>query len=109
RQRLQGQPDMTQDPEIQQRKEELKAETMTLVAAIRELSADGAANPLLDVETLARAVELGLLDAPQLRGNPHACGQVRARMVNGANQAVDERGSVLPESERIARLFPQGA
>ncbi len=101
---LAGQPDMTKDPEVQRRKDELVSEAMVIVDAIRQLGS-GVADPLTDVEVLARAVEIGLLDAPQLKGNPHACGKVRTRPVNGAIVAVDEEGRPLTEAERVARIF----
>ncbi|GAB4407455.1 MAG: hypothetical protein Kow00123_20390 [Anaerolineales bacterium] len=101
---LAGQPDMTQDAEVQRRKDELVREAMVIVDAIRQLGS-GVADPLTDVEVLARAVEIGLLDAPQLKGNPHACGKVRTRPVNGAIVAVDEEGKPLTESERVAKIF----
>lgn len=101
---LAGQPDMTKDPEVQRRKDELVREAMVIVDAIRQLGSS-IADPLTDVEVLARAVEIGLLDAPQLKGNPHACGKVRTRPVNGAIVAVDEEGKPLTESERVAKIF----
>lgn len=101
---LAGQPDMTRDPEVLCRKDELVREAMVIVDAIRQLGS-GVADPLTDVEVLARAVEIGLLDAPQLKGNPHACGKVRTRPMNGAIVAVDEEGRPLSEAERVARIF----
>ncbi len=102
---LYGMPDLTADPEVQRRKDELVEEAMVIVEAIRELGAGNVEDPLSDPDILAQAVEIGLLDAPQLKGNPYACGQVRTRIVNGANYAVDERGKVLTEQERVARVF----
>ena len=102
---LHGMPDMTADPVVQRRKEELVAEAMVIVEAIKELGTGREADPLTDPEVLARAVELGLLDAPQLRGNPHACGRVRTRIIDGANYAVDEQGGVLGEEERVQRIL----
>lgn len=101
---LYGMPDMTADPEIQARKEELKAETEVLLQAIRNLGS-GTPDPLVDPATLARAVRLGFLDAPHLKGNRHAAGLVATKIVKGANCAVDpETGRVLKEAERIERL-----
>ncbi len=102
---LRGQPDMTADPMVQQRKEQLKSDALLIVEAIRRLGAGKDTDPLLDPDVLARAVEIGLLDAPQLRGNPHACGRVRTRIVGGANVPVDERGEMISEEERIERVF----
>lgn len=104
---LYGMPDMTKDPEVQRRKDELVEEAMIIVEAIQQLGASKAEDPLTDPNTLARAVEIGLLDAPQLKGNPYACGKVRTRIINGANYAVDEEGNILSEKERIKRIFAE--
>lgn len=102
---LRGAPDPTLDPEVQRRKEELIAETMVLIDAIRQLGTGTDKDPLFDPAILARAVEIGLLDAPQLVNNPYAPGRVRTRNVGGAIVAVDEGGQPLSEGERIARIF----
>jgi len=102
---LYGMPDMTTDPEVQRRKDELVEEAMIIVEAIRQLGKGKAEDPLTDPDVLTQAVEIGLLDAPQLKGNPYACGQVRTRIINGANYAVDEEGRILSERERIERIF----
>jgi len=98
---LYGMPDLTADPAIKQRKQELISEAEVLLQAIRNLGSD-TPDPLVDPATLARAVRIGLLDAPHLKGNPHAAGLVTAKIVNGANCAVDPAsGRVLSEAERI--------
>jgi len=102
---LRGAPDMAADPAIQQRKERLKAEAMAVVEGIRALGASAGADPLLDADTLARAVSVGLLDAPHLRGSPHACGQVRTQAIDGAILAVDEWGQPVTEQERVAAIL----
>lgn len=102
---LRGLPDMAADPAVQRRKDQLIQDALVIVEAIRQLGAGKSADPLLDPDVLARAVEVGLLDAPHLRGNPHACGQVRTRIVDGANLPVDEDGEVISEKERVARVL----
>jgi methylmalonyl-CoA mutase cobalamin-binding subunit len=102
---LRGAPDMTADAEIQRRKSELVAETMVLVDAIRQLGAGRVGDPLFDPATLAYAVKIGLLDAPQLQNNPYAPGRVKTRAIHGAIVAVDEAGKAMTEGERIRRLF----
>lgn len=99
-----GQPDLTIDPIIQTRVEELVAEAQVLITAIRRLGEETAADPLSDPATLTRAVQVGLLDAPQLQRNRFARGKIRTRAVNGAILAVDESGDPLEEKERIRRL-----
>ena len=102
---LHGLPDMASDPRVQERKEELVEEATLLLDAIRQIAPPGTRDPWTDPATLVLAVRIGLLDAPHLRGNPAARGQVRTRIVDGACRAVDEEGRPLPERVRIARLL----
>jgi len=103
---LGGQPDMTADPRIQERKEELVREAQVTLRAIRALAAPAVEDPLTDPATLARAVTSGLLDAPHLRNNPFARGQIVTRVdARSACVAVDPTsGRALSEEERITGL-----
>ncbi len=104
---LLGLPDMTLDPRVQRRKAELLREAGLLLDAIAQLGA-GERDPFTDADVLARAVELGLLDAHHLRGNAAACGKIVTRIVGGACLAVDPATKApLPEAERIARALAQ--
>jgi methylmalonyl-CoA mutase cobalamin-binding subunit len=100
---LRGAPDMTADPAVQVRKEQIKREVGLILQAIRGL-APASADPLTDPAALARAVAVGILDAPQLRNNPFARGAVQTRIHNGASIAVDSQGSPLAEAVRLAGL-----
>ncbi len=102
---LYGMPDMTHDPVVQRRRDQLVEEAMVIVEAIRQMGQGKAEDPLSDPDVLATAVEIGLLDAPQLKGNPYACGEVRTRIMDGANYAVDEDGNILKEKERVERVL----
>ncbi len=84
---LYGQPDMTRDPVIQKRKEELISESKVTLDAIRSLSAPGTKNPLSDPETLAKAIKMGILDAPHLKNNRFAKGKIAT--------ITDERGACI--------------
>jgi hypothetical protein len=102
---LLGLPDMTLDPRVQRRKADLLAEAAVLLDGIAQVGTPGR-DPWTDADTLARAVEMGLLDAPHLRGNAAACGKIVTRMIGGACRAVDARtGEAIPETERIARAL----
>jgi hypothetical protein len=104
---LLGLPDMTADKRVQKRKAELLSDAAILLEAIRQIGA-GDQDPYTDANTLARAVEIGLLDAPHLRGNAAACGKIVTRMIGGACLAVERNtGQPLAESERIARALGQ--
>lgn len=101
---LAGQPDMTADPKVQARKDDLMREAAVTLEAIRALAASDVADPLVDPSTLARAVTTGILDAPQLRNNPFGRGRVCTRIVAGACVAVDERVLPLSEAQRLTGL-----
>jgi methylmalonyl-CoA mutase cobalamin-binding subunit len=101
---VRGAPGMLFDPVVQQRKEELIAEAGITLEAIRNLAKAGIADPWTDPATLAKAVTTGILDAPQLKNNPFARGQVRTLIVSGKCVAVDSNGRPLTESERLVQL-----
>jgi len=103
---LRGQPDMSCDPAVQQRREELVREARGTLDAIRGLAGPGVDDPLTDAATLTRAVTAGILDAPHLLNNPFARGQIVSRVDGrGACVAVSpETGLLLSEQERIATL-----
>ncbi len=103
---LHGQPDMTADPAVRQREEELVRQARVTLEAICTLAGPDVADPLIDPATLARAVTAGVLDAPHLRNNPFARGRIVSRIDSrGACVAVDPAtGRALSEEERIAGL-----
>ena len=104
---LRGAPDLTADPHIQRRKVELMEQAQVLLDAIRNLGRGRDVDPLTDPEVLERAVTSGMLDAPQLKNNQFGRGQVRTRIVQGACQAVDETGEILPEETRLAEFLKE--
>ncbi|NLE43671.1 MAG: cobalamin B12-binding domain-containing protein [Chloroflexi bacterium] len=104
---LRGSPDMARDPAVQRRKEALLNDAMTIVEGIRRMGRNVSDDPLLDVEVLARAVELGLLDAPHLRGNPRACGMIRTAARDGAIVAVDSQQHAIHEEDRVSTILLQ--
>jgi methylmalonyl-CoA mutase cobalamin-binding subunit len=99
-------PDMTQDSRIQKRVGELTQEAAVTLDAIRGLASDGVVDPLADVATLARAVETGILDAPQLKNNPYARGQITTHNDRrGACIAIDPATRhKISEYNRLAKL-----
>jgi hypothetical protein len=103
---LRGAPNMTVDPIVQARREELVGEALLTLAAICTLAEPEITDPLADPTTLARAVTVGLLDAPQLRNNPFARGQIVTRIdKRRACVAVQSTtGREVAEAERIAQL-----
>jgi methylmalonyl-CoA mutase cobalamin-binding subunit len=94
---IDGQPDALLDPTLQQRKEHLKAEAAITLRAIQNIAEPGIDDPLSDPVTLAKAVHLGILDAPQLKNNPYAAGTIRTMIIDGGCEVVDKHG--LPQNE----------
>jgi hypothetical protein len=104
---VRGAPDMTADPSITKRRKQLVKEAHLLLEAISSLAGPEVDDPLIDAATLTRAVTCGLMDAPQLRNNKFGRGEVRTRIDNGANLAVDARGRIISEQKRLSKLIEQ--
>ncbi len=102
---LQGLPDPLHDPVVRARKDELVREARVLIRAIASLAPEDARDPLTDPRTYVRAVETGVLDAPHLRDNPVARGELRTRMIDGACRAIDpDTGQPIDEATRLRSL-----
>ena len=102
---LHGQPAMLDDPRIQKRKEHLIQQAAITIRAIQNLNADPKKDPLIDAGVLTRAVNSGILDAPQLCSNEFARGTVKTAIIDGACEVVDEEGNPQTEEERLARFL----
>ncbi len=105
---LRGQPDLTADPAVMRRKDQLAAEARLTLQVIRRLGGDAVDDPWIDPGALTKAVQVGVMDAPQLRNNRFARGAVQTRIINGACWAVDPQGRPLDELTRLAQLEPGG-
>ena len=100
-----GPIDMTKDANVQRRKEELIRDANIIIGGIKTIGPKKV-DPLTDPETLAKAVEIGILDAPHLKGNTAAKGSLNTRVVSGAMYAYDnENKSIIKEEERIERIL----
>jgi len=99
-----GVPDMSLDPGAQARKDKLKEEALLLIDAIKSLG--HSKDPLTDPNILSKAVDIGLLDAPDLKGNKYARGKIATGMINGACFAIDPKtGNILDEKKRIENIL----
>ena len=95
---------MRVDPLIQNRRDQLVAESKITIQSIIEFAESEVLDPLVDPDNLSRIVQYGILDAPQLRNNPFARGKIRTRIVGGTCLAVDDSGQQLTEERRIMSL-----
>ncbi len=94
-----GFPDLAASAEVQARRREVVEEAWEIIEAIRSIGS------LTDPEVLAGAVETGLLDAPDLKGNPVARGELKTAIIGGACRSVDGQGRVLKERHRVGRIY----
>jgi hypothetical protein len=102
---LLGLPDSRADDAVRARRDELLEEARYLLAQIAAMGPADLEDPWSHPSVLARAVKLGILDAPHLLGNPVACGRTVTRMIDGACRAVDSStGKPMTERERLAWL-----
>ena len=102
-----GSIDMTQDKNVLDRKNILMEEANVIIQSIKSLSPNKE-DPLTDPATLTEAVRIGILDAPQLKGNAIARGNLKTRMVSGGLNAYDEKqGKIITEKERINKLLEE--
>ena len=84
---LYGQPDLTAAPEVVERVDQLLAQSRELLDHIKQLAEGDTEDPYIDAHVLTRAVELGLMDAPQLVNNPYARGAIHS--------LIDDRGACI--------------
>ncbi len=104
---LAGQPDMRVDPLIQARRKQLVEESKFTIQSIHDHAKPDISVPLVDPETLYRAVHNGILDAPQLRNNQIARGKIKTQIFNGACLAIDGSGRPVSEEKRLTSIDKQ--
>ncbi len=97
-------PDLSNDPIVQERKNNLIQEARKVLAVMIE-TGSCYDDPLISSEYLATAVLSGFLDAPHLKGNPNAKGSIRTMPVNGGYEIVDENNKVISASEYVSRII----
>lgn len=102
---IRGAPDMTADPAVTSQVEHLVAEATVTLRAIRQLGAHSSPDPWIDPLTLSQSVKLGILDAPQLKNNPFAVGQIKTRVLNGSCTATTLDGTPLTEADRLVQYL----
>jgi hypothetical protein len=96
---LKGIPNMALDPAVLKRKDQLISDAYAIIGAIKRL--DEHKDALIEPSCIAAAVKLGILDAPQLAGNPYAAGVLRTAVIGGACYAVDGNGKPIDEKRRL--------
>ena len=101
-----GQPDLTADPDVMARRDELVEQAKVTLEALRNIAPASVSDPWTDPATLAKSVSLGIMDAPQLGNNDYARGEIVTRIDEyGACVVVDETENSIPERERLDQFL----
>jgi len=102
-----GIPDPLKDGKISEKRVGIIEEACWLIGTIENLGKYlGARDPFTDPKTLSTAVEIGILDAPHLKGQPYALGYTETRPVEGGCRAINKStGKPLPERERLNEVL----
>ena len=91
--------------DIGRRKAELIDDANAIIEAVKTVGKNSR-DPLTDPEVIEAAIRIGLLDAPDLKGNEIARGEIVTAMVDGACVSVDGKTrKPLPERERLRRTL----
>ena len=101
-----GQPDLTADPDVMARKDELLEQAGVTLEAIKSIAPASVLDPWTDPTTLAKSVFLGIMDAPQLKNNTFARGEIITRTdKRGACVVVDSVDKIISERERLQKFL----
>ncbi len=103
---LQDYPEYSGLERIQSRKAELIREADLLLNTIESLYGDIFDDPLASPEAISQAIKQGLIDAPHLKNNQAARGEVSVKIINGAVYSYDySEDRIISEEERLERLL----
>jgi hypothetical protein len=103
---LRGLPSISLDQKLNAYKSQLISDCYLIFQAIQKISGESVKDPLIHPSTLTKAVKLGILDAPHLKGSNAACGEIHTSIINGKCLAVDPNShTVLPELDRLNRIL----
>ena len=98
-------PDYALDKEINARKNTLIDQAQVLLDAFEHFGNEmGFENPYQSPECLSKAVQVGIFDAPQVKGFQGAKGEIYTEIIDGKCVAIDSTGSEIDETQRITEL-----
>lgn len=97
---MKGLPDFETDPSVRKHRDFLKNEAGVIIQAMKQLKESDITTP----ESIFRAIEVGILDAPGLKKTPVALGNIKTGVIDGAYYAVDKSGEILTEKNRLKRI-----
>ncbi|MFX0119754.1 MAG: cobalamin B12-binding domain-containing protein [Candidatus Hodarchaeota archaeon] len=103
---VRGLPSIALDPKLEEYKLELISDAYLIFQALQNISEESVKDPLIHPLTLARAVKIGILDAPHLKGSDVACGEIQTNIVDGKCLTVDPNSfTILSEVDRLNMIL----
>jgi len=103
---LKGLPDISKDAGLSNHTEQLTADASSILQAIRNIADASVDDPLCHAPTLTKAVQLGILDAPHLKGASAAPGTIQTAIVDGKCLTVDpDTYNPVSELDRINEIL----
>lgn len=101
---IRGMPDPLKDKWVRDERDRIKDEAMMIIKTIKDLK-NGKDEDLLDPEVLYKSVQIGILDAPALKGFSVAKGQVKTQIIDGLCRCVDDYGNIISEKDRLKYIL----
>lgn len=100
---LKGLPGIDENKKIIKRKNDIIKDTKMLLENIKSIGREE--NSLTNPHTLSKVVEIGLMDAENLKGFTPARGDIKTAIINGAVECIDlQTDKIISEKERIEKL-----
>ncbi|MHA2363072.1 MAG: methionine synthase [Candidatus Hodarchaeales archaeon] len=103
---IKGLPSILLDQELINYKQQLIRDSLIILESIRLLADQNIKDPLIHPSTLVKAVELGILDAPHLKGLSIARGDIHTAIINGKCLVIDlDTEQPITEKERVKKIL----
>ncbi len=100
---LKGLPGIDENKKIIKRKNDIIKDTKMLLENIKSIGREE--NSLTNPHVLSKVVEIGLMDAENLKGFTPARGDIKTAIINGAVECIDlQTDKIISEKERIEKL-----
>ncbi|TXT59256.1 MAG: hypothetical protein BAJALOKI2v1_230001 [Promethearchaeota archaeon] len=96
-----------EDQRIIERKEFLIQQAKWIINLIPKIaiSSEEKQNPWINPNVLYRLVKYGIFDAPHLKNNNYAKGEIRTKITDGACRSIDINSNPITDIERISEVL----
>ncbi len=103
---IRGLPSISLDHKIDEYKQKLITDTNYILRAIASIADEGVVDPFVHSPTLVKAVKMGILDAPHLKGLSAARGEINTSIINGKCLSTEEdTEDPIQEKDRVNKIL----